>query len=366
MATLIWDEAYPDGVDYDNTVWIEWFKTFSQSIKEKLVSVGLTFVSQNIDVTNFTMPALLANSNTYSTIGVQVFKLPIGNGETNFELDSSGEYYNITSNDYDSTPVTLKLYYCMSRYNAETSSTIRGYREQFYMFFGVGDSVESSNNLNINNATYFYQPRGYTTGTGSGYYSRPLSFTNKQCIIHHSENELYISLMGSSNMSGRGSSFANVTSSLLDVVLYRENGDVVIQYFTTFFPNVQSNELKMDSSLYVKYISDYGDVLNYGYGRWNNVQVINSIDNKGRMVYNSVDYKCHSAKNINGVNILPNIIIVSSSYLNNAYIECIIEYKKHKIKKKFKPLKSIYDKSFTVYNNGNHSTNSTFAYSIGE
>lgn len=369
MATIIWDENYPDSANYESETWMNWFKGFQQSFREKLVQSGLEFVGTDFDAENFSLPIMIASTGigNVSTICYSIFKLPIGTGETVFEKNPSGDYDDIVSNDYDNTPVYIKFYYRFYRTSTNTSFTNlndRYKRELFAVSWSISNSIEPDTH-NLISEVHNVPHHNHSGSDGGNYYSGLLAFGNKECIIHHSENELYIKIMGNSSSTSKGAYYYHCPIPLIELILYRENGDVVYPLYSSGYGSGSTHsDHKSNSILYVKYHTE-SIIYNYSYARWNDQSGITALDNYGDIPFFLIDYKLGNPSSKYGYKSLPNMVVVHSAYLNNPYIELVVPYKGHKVKKKFKPLKSLYDSNFTVWNNGN-GTASTFAYSIGE
>lgn len=368
MATIIWDENYPDGINYDSETWMNWFKGFQQSFKEKLIQAGLEFVATDFNAQNFTLPAMIASTGVgaVSNICYSIFKLPIGTGETVFQKNPNGDYYDIVSNNYDNTPVYIKFYFRFYKTCTNTSLTNitdRYKRELFAVSYSLSNSITPENVLI--SEVHSVPHHNHSQNDGGSYYSGLLAFGNKECIIHHSENELYIKIMGNSSSNSKGTYYYHCPIPLIELILYRDNGDVVTPLYSTGYgSNSIHSDVKYNAVLYVKYHTE-SIIYNYSYSRWNDQSGITALDNYGDIPFFLIDYKLGNPSSKYGYKSLPNMVVVHSAYLNNPYIELVVPYKGHKVKKKFKPLKSLYESNFTVWNNGN-GTASTFAYSIGE
>lgn len=369
MAFIQWNEdTIPSGYDYDTATWINWFKGFYQRVEDNCVTVGMEKIYTTFDPNNFELPAMNTNtSNSVTNICNTIFKLPVGTGETVFELDQSGDYYNIVSNDWDNTELYIRIYARFAKANANVALTTRYQREEFIMMIQVGYGYNAETNA-LTNTTEYYIPRWYDVGTTTKYDSGTMSFSSNHCIISLTENDLYMKFLGRRAKYNGGSSYYVYSFPLAELALYRENGNVYVPFLNTSLPTSGSQTRRYLNNMHHRFTYS-GTVYSTTFTVWQEQLFKTAFDYNGDINYKTFDFKFqnYDIDDHKGYITLPNIVQIHSSHINTPELQLIVPYKNHKIKKKFIVFNNDTESGFSVLNNNttqSASTTNIFAYGI--
>lgn len=372
MAYVTWtEETYPSNTNYDATSYITWLKGFFTRFNEAMIGVGMEFINTTFNPDNFSLPAMMATASVsgYSTITTFTYKFPQGTGETVFELNESGDYYDIVSNDHDNSECYLKITFCFVKSSGNVSAN-RYQREQLYAYFHHGRTLNEENTNNFNHASVFYPQKLYSNTTTSAYYSGYLMFNSLDCHVSLTENELHVQIFSGLYMNSKGNSFGTPPPvGLLEIYTYRENNNIVtFGYTTSNASNVSNNDNKYNSYMAVYDSSQENALYTYHYTKFMDDMKITPYDNYGNIVVFQVDAPVRN-NSINGGYIpLPNIVITHANHITESAsgFNAIVMYKGYPVKRTFYPPKNLFWQSMAV--STNHSANSsiaTFAYYRG-
>lgn len=371
MARVEWTENYPQAYNYDDPEYIAWFKEFLKGFNERMVLAGMEYVSTTFDYDNFQLPPVLTTTgvSTNSTIATFIYKFPTGTGETEFELDASGDYYNIVSNSHDTTNAYIKFYFTFFRTNNYTTNILRNQKEQLYCFYQIGSNVNADNPNDLDNSLTFYMQKYHYDSTSTAYYSGRYNYYDQNCYIYLDENILNIKLFSGGYKVTGGSSYAPPSTGLLECYVYREQGNIVtFAYSTTVPTSLSSNTNKHYIQQYVLDMRYPNAMYYYTYSRWNDDCKITRYDNYGDIPSIQTDAILRkSGDNISYVNI-PNFIIINQAHIteNASGFQTLVKYKGKLVKRTFFPVKDLYYNFMMVNNNTSNSTTAIFAFYKGE
>lgn len=371
MARVEWTETYPQAYNYDDPEYIAWFKEFLKGFNERMVLAGMEYVSTTFDYDNFELPPVLTTTgvSTNSTIATFIYKFPTGTGVTEFELDASGDYYNIVSNSHDTTNAYIKFYFNFFKTNDYVTTLPRNQKEQLYCFYQLGSNVNESNPNNLDNTLTFYMQKYHYAGTGTAYYSGRYNYYDQTCLIYLDENVLNIRLFSGGYKVTGGGNYAPPSTGLLECYVYRENGHIVTwTYSLNNNSTVSSNTNKYAVNQYVLDFTYPNSMYYYTYSRWNDDCKITAYDNYSEIPVIQTDAILRkSSVDVSYVNI-PNFVIVNQQHIsaNASGITTLVKYKGHLVKRTFFPFKSLYYNYMMVESNNSNSTIATFALYQGE
>lgn len=368
MATIKWTvDNYPNA-EYDTPEYITWFKDFLRDLNEKMIGVGMEFISTTFNYETFTFPDLIAGTavSSVSDICQFVYKFPVGNGITEFELDSSGDYYNITSNNNDTTKCYLRLNFQFAKTNTYVSGTVRSPREQLLVSYSIGGDLSTTTTTGLLNFWTFIPQHYYYNNAGSTIGGRILYY-DYTCVIHLSENEFLLKVFGGAYKAN--GSFVPHLNPLIDIDIYRENGTVVTHNNSTGYTGDSNggNYNKWNSNQYVMDFSQPNTAYIYTYSKWNDDYKLTAYDNYGEIPTVSIPYVSRDSNNFKTNRTLPNIVIVNSTHITASAsgFETIVKYKGYNVKRKFYPPKNSTWQNILINSNQANSTLSTFAYYMG-
>lgn len=371
MATIRWTvDNYPNA-EYDTPEFITWLKDFINDLNEKMIGVGMEFISTDFDYETFAFPDLISGNSvgSVSNICQFVYKFPVGNGITEFELDSSGDFYNIVSNNHDTTKCYLRLNFIFAKSTGLVSGTIRSQREQLLVTYSIGGDVSTTTTTGLLNAWTFIPQHYYYNSTSTSYYGGRILYNDYNCVIHLSENEFLLKVFGGAYKASGGSSFSPYLNPLIDIDVYRENGTVVTHNNSTGYTGSHSggSSQKYDSYQYVMDFSHPNTAYIYTYTKWNDDYKLTAYDNYGEIPTVSIPYVSRDSNNYKPNRTLPNIVIVNSTHITASAsgFETIVKYKGYNVKRKFYPPKHVNWQNILINSNGANSTVSTFAYYMG-
>lgn len=369
MATVRWTVDNFPNLEYEDANYILWFKDFVKDLNEKMIGIGMEFISTNFNYETFAFPDMISGTSlsSVSDICQFVYKFPVGNGVTEFELDSSGDYYNIKSNNHDNTKCYLRLNFIFAKINLNVASTIRSQREQLMVTYSIGGDLSTTTTTGLLNFwTFIPQHYYYYNSTGTQYGGRTL-YNDYSCAIHLSENEFILKIFsGAYRANG---SFVPYSIPLIDIDIYRENGTVVTHNNSTGYTGDSNggSTNKYNSYQYVMDFSQPNSAYIYSYYKWNDDYKLTAYDNYGEIPTVSIPYVSRDSNNYKPNRTLPNIVIVNSTHITASAsgFETIVKYKGYNVKRTFYPPKNVNWQNILINSNNANSTVSTFAYYMG-